>query len=79
MTVELHHEAAGPEDGPVVVLGGALGTDLRMWEPEVEPLTAAGFRVVRYDQRGHGRSPAPDGPYTLDELGEDLVALLDSL
>ncbi len=79
MTVELHHEVAGPADGPVVVLGGALGTDLRMWEPQVEPLVAAGFRVVRYDQRGHGRSPAPDGPYTLDELGEDLVALLDSL
>ncbi len=79
MTVELHHEVAGPADGPVVVLAGSLGSDLRMWDPQVAPLVAAGFRVVRYDQRGHGRSPAPAGPYTLAELGEDLVALLDRL
>jgi 3-oxoadipate enol-lactonase/4-carboxymuconolactone decarboxylase len=79
MTVEVHHEVAGPADGPVVVLAGSLGSDLRMWDPQVEPLVAAGFRVVRYDQRGHGRSPAPAGPYTVDELGEDLVALLDRL
>lgn len=79
MTVEVHHEVAGPEDGRVAVLAGALGSDLRMWDPQVEPLVAAGFRVVRYDQRGHGRSPAPSGPYTLDDLGGDLVALLDRL
>jgi 3-oxoadipate enol-lactonase / 4-carboxymuconolactone decarboxylase len=79
MSVEVHYEIAGPADGPVVVLAGSLGSDLRMWDPQVEPLVAAGFRVVRYDQRGHGRSPAPPGPYTLAELGEDLVALLDRL
>lgn len=79
MTVEVHHEVIGPEDGEVVVLAGALGSDLRMWELQVEPLVSAGFRVVRYDHRGHGRSPAPAGPYSLDELGEDLVALLDRL
>lgn len=79
MTVELHHEASGPADGPVVVLAGSLGSDLRMWDPQVEPLVAAGFRVIRYDHRGHGRSPAPPGPYALAELGEDLLALLDRL
>ncbi len=79
MTVEVHHEVAGPADGPVVVLAGSLGSDLRMWDPQVEPLVAAGFRVVRYDQRGHGRSPAPDGPYSIEELGADLLALLDRL
>jgi 3-oxoadipate enol-lactonase/4-carboxymuconolactone decarboxylase len=79
MTVEVHHEVTGPEGGPVVVLAGSLGSDLRMWDPQVEPLVAAGFRVVRYDQRGHGRSPAPDGPYTIEELGADLLALLDRL
>lgn len=79
MTVEVRHEMAGPADGPVVVLAGSLGSDLRMWDPQVEPLVSAGFRVVRYDQRGHGRSPAPDGPYTLEELGADLLALLDRL
>src|SRR4051794_41883209 len=79
MPVEVHHEVTGPADGPVVVLAASLGSDLRMWDPQLEPLVAAGFRVVRYDQRGHGSSPAPDGPYTLEELGEDLVALLDRL
>jgi 3-oxoadipate enol-lactonase/4-carboxymuconolactone decarboxylase len=79
MTVEVYHEEAGPADGPVVVLAGSLGSDLRMWDPQVEPLVAAGFRVVRYDQRGHGRSPAPAGPYTLAGLGADLLALLDRL
>ncbi len=79
MTVDVHHEVAGPPDGPVVVLAGSLGSDLRMWDPQVEPLVAAGFRVVRYDHRGHGRSPAPSGPYTLAELGGDLLALLDEL
>ena len=79
MPVEVHHEVTGPADGPVVVLAGSLGSDLRMWDPQLEPLVAAGFRVVRYDQRGHGHSPAPDGPYALAELGADLLALLDRL
>jgi 3-oxoadipate enol-lactonase/4-carboxymuconolactone decarboxylase len=79
MTVELHHEVHGPEDGTPVVLAGSLGSDLRMWDPQVAPLTAAGFRVVRYDHRGHGRSPAPPGPYALEELAADLLALLDRL
>lgn len=77
MTVDLHHEVTG--DGPVVVLSGSLGSDLRMWDPQVPALVAAGYRVVRYDHRGHGGSPAPSGPYTLAELAEDLLALLDKL
>jgi 3-oxoadipate enol-lactonase/4-carboxymuconolactone decarboxylase len=79
MTVELHHEVSGPADGPPVVLAGSLGSDLRMWDPQVPALVAAGFRVIRYDHRGHGGSPAPAGPYTLAELASDLVALLDRL
>jgi len=79
MAVDVHHEVSGPADGPVVVLAGSLGSDLRMWDPQVPSLVAAGFRVVRYDHRGHGRSPAPAGPYTLAELAEDLLALLDRL
>jgi 3-oxoadipate enol-lactonase / 4-carboxymuconolactone decarboxylase len=79
MPVEVHHEVTGPDDGPVVVLAASLGSDLRMWDPQLEPLVAAGFRVVRYDHRGHGASPAPDGPYSLEELGGDLLALLDRL
>jgi 3-oxoadipate enol-lactonase/4-carboxymuconolactone decarboxylase len=76
---DLYYEATGPADGAPVVLSGSLGSDVRMWEPQVEPLVAAGFRVIRYDHRGHGSSPAPPGPYTLEELGGDALALLDRL
>lgn len=69
----------GPADGDVVVLSNSLGSNLHMWDPQVKPLTDNGFRVVRYDTRGHGESPVPAGPYTLRELGEDVLALLDRL
>ncbi|MFE0025333.1 3-oxoadipate enol-lactonase [Amycolatopsis sp. NPDC059021] len=75
--VRVHSVAEGPAHGPAVVLSGSLGSDHRMWAPQVEPLVRQGFRVIRYDTRGHGASPAPSGPYTLDDLVADLVALLD--
>jgi 3-oxoadipate enol-lactonase len=78
MAVEVHHELSGPVDAPVLVLSGSLGTDMTMWDPQVGPLSAR-FRLLRYDQRGHGRSPVPPGPYSIAELGEDLLALLDRL
>jgi 3-oxoadipate enol-lactonase len=77
--VEVHHIADGPEAGDVVVLSGSLGSDLRMWEPQMAPLTRAGYRVVRYDHRGHGASPVPEGPYALDDVAADAVALLDRI
>lgn len=77
--MDLYHEVTGPADGTPVVLSGSLGSDVRMWEPQVEPLAAAGFRVIRYDHRGHGKSPAPAGPYTLAELADDVLTLLDRL
>jgi 3-oxoadipate enol-lactonase/4-carboxymuconolactone decarboxylase len=79
MTVELAYEETGPADGRPVVLAGSLGSDRHMWDPQVEPLVAAGFRVIRYDHRGHGASPAPTGPYTVAELSADAIALLDRL
>jgi 3-oxoadipate enol-lactonase len=76
--VELFYTVDGPEDAPVLLLGSSLGTTSALWENEVRALAAA-FRVVRYDHRGHGRSPVPPGPYTIADLGEDLVALLDRI
>jgi 3-oxoadipate enol-lactonase len=77
-TVALHHEDAGPEDGHVVLMGASLGTTVAMWDEQVAPL-AERFRVVRFDHRGHGGSPVVPGPYTIAEMGGDVVALLDSL
>ena len=74
----MHHEVTGPEGAPVVVLSNSLGSTLEMWDAQAEEL-AEHFRVVRYDTRGHGRSPVPDGPYTIDDLTDDVVALLDGL
>jgi len=76
--VALHAVVEGPQDAPVVVLAGSLGSTLEMWEPQV-PALAERFRVVRYDARGHGRSPAPPGPCSFDDLADDVVALLDRL
>ena len=77
--VELHHEVSGPPDGPPLLLGGSLGTNLDMWHPQEVPLSAGGTRVIAFDHRGHGGSPVPDGPYTIADLGGDVLALMDAL
>ena len=76
--IEVHHVIDGPAGAPVLVLANSLGSTLGMWDPHVAAL-AAHFRVVRYDLRGHGDSPVPTGPYSMADLGLDLVALLDRL
>jgi 3-oxoadipate enol-lactonase len=76
--VELHHRLDGPDDAPVLMLSNSLGTNLAMWEDQLAAL-AGRFRVLRYDQRGHGRSPATPGPYTMAELAADALDLLDRL
>jgi len=75
---ELHHEQAGAREGPAVVLGSSLGTTLEMWDPQLGALVAE-RQVVRFDHRGHGRSPVPQGPYSIDDLGLDVLGLLDRL
>lgn len=76
--VAVHHELDGPSDAPALVLSPSLGSTLAMWDPQM-PALARLFRVIRYDLRGHGRSPVPTGPYDIADLGADLVALLDRL
>ena len=78
MTVELHHRIEGPDGAPVLMFAGALGTTHAMWDDQAAALSGR-FRVLRYDHRGHGGSPVPPGPYTLDGLVDDVLALLDRL
>lgn len=68
----------GPEGAPALLLSNSLSSDLSMWDEQV-PHWAAHFRVVRYDQRGHGQTAAPPGPYTMEQLGRDAAAVLDHL
>ena len=74
--VEVGYTQDGPAGAPVVVLSHSLGATRGMWDPQV-PALAERYRVVTYDTRGHGDSPAPAGPYTVDDLADDLLALLD--
>ncbi|MFP5370085.1 MAG: 3-oxoadipate enol-lactonase [Actinomycetes bacterium] len=76
--VDVSYTAHGVADAPVVVLSNSLGATRGMWDPQV-PALAERFRVVTYDTRGHGESLAPCGPYTIDDLVDDLVALLDAV
>jgi 3-oxoadipate enol-lactonase len=78
MACEVRYELSGSADAPVVALSNSLGTDLSMWDPQANRL-AERMRVLRYDLRGHGRSPVPPGPYSIADLGTDLLALLDRL
>lgn len=74
----LNVEVAGPDSAPVLMLSNSLGTDLRMWDGQVNPFTER-FRLVRYDRRGHGKSDAPAGPYSMERLGRDVLGILDQL
>jgi 3-oxoadipate enol-lactonase/4-carboxymuconolactone decarboxylase len=76
--VALHHVVTGPDDAAPVVLLGSLGSTHESWEPQLAALGRR-FRVIACDLRGHGGSPAPPGPYSLDDLVDDVVLLLDEL
>jgi 3-oxoadipate enol-lactonase len=76
--VQVPFRIDGPADAPVIVLSNSIGSTSAMWDPQV-PALSEGFRVVRYETRGHAGAPVPDGPYSLDDLGGDVLALLDRL
>jgi 3-oxoadipate enol-lactonase len=68
----------GDVTAPALILSNSLGTTLEMWTPQVAEF-AKHCRVIRYDTRGHGGSPVTPGPYRFDDLGQDVLALLDAL
>ena len=76
--VQLFYDLTGPAEAPVVAFSNSLGTTLEMWDAQVRAL-ASRYRCLRYDTRGHGRSPAAHGPLTIDALADDLAGLLDAL
>jgi 3-oxoadipate enol-lactonase len=76
--VRIHYRWDGPDGAPAVVLSNSLGTDLSMWDAQAAAWSK-NFRVLRYDQRGHGQSSVTPGPYSIQQLGCDVVALLDAL
>ena len=73
-----HHVVTGPHDAPALVLSNSIGSTHAMWDAQAEAL-AERFRLVRYDTRGHGGSPTPPGPYRVEDVGQDVLDLLDHL
>lgn len=75
---ELNYRLDGPVDAPVLVLSNSLGTTLEMWDAQI-PAFSERFRVLRYDTLGHGGSSVTPGPYSIEQLGQDVLGLADAL
>ena len=73
--ISIHYMLEGAESAPVITLSHSLATDLTMWDPQMVSLLKS-YRVLRYDTRGHGKTEAPQGPYSLELLVEDVLGLL---
>ena len=74
----LYYELEGSDSRPVLMFSNSLGTNFRMWHGQVSAF-ADRYRILRYGSRGHGKSDAPPGEYSIERLGEDVVNLLDAL
>jgi 3-oxoadipate enol-lactonase len=75
---ELYYEVSGSEGKPWLILSHSLACTVRMWDPQVAAFKDR-FRILNYDMRGHGASAAPNGPYTLDMLADDVIGLMKEL
>lgn len=73
----LRYEVDGNPEGPPVLFSNSLGTTCELWNAQLEALSPS-FRIIRYDTRGHGSSDVPGGPYTIETLGLDAIAILDT-
>ena len=76
--IEINYEISGKEGAPWLVLSHSLACSVRMWDPQVEAFQSR-FRILNYDMRGHGATSAPQGPYTLDMLADDILGLVSFL
>jgi len=76
--IDVFYLADGDPHKPAIIFSNSLGTDHSMWDGQIEALRRD-FYVIRYDTRGHGLTTAPKGPYTITQLANDVVGLLDYL
>ncbi len=76
--VSFNVSVEGDDRAPALLIAHSLGSDLSQWEPQMPSLTRR-FRVIRYDSRGHGLSEPTPGPYSVEQLGRDALAILDAL
>ncbi|CAI0814151.1 3-oxoadipate enol-lactonase [Serratia quinivorans] len=76
--MDIDYRLDGRAGAPLLVLSNSLGTTFDMWQPQL-PVLSEHFHVLRYNQRGHGATPLPRHPLRLEDLGQDVIALLDHL
>jgi len=76
--LDINYRFDGPEDAPAVVFSNSLSSALAMWDPQVAAV-AGRWRMLRYDTRGHGKTGAPAGPYSIAMLADDVIGLMDAL
>src|SRR5271167_3378024 len=76
--IDINYQIDGPEGAPWIVFSNSLATSTAMWDEQAAALKDK-FRVLRYDQRGHGATDAPAGRYAFDTLLNDALGLLDAL
>ena len=74
----LNVEVTGSLDLPKIIFSNSLGSDLRMWNPQVESMKDK-YCIIRYDKRGHGNSSPAQGPYSFDMLENDVIKIMDDL
>lgn len=75
---QIHYELSGPDNASALVFSNSLGTTLQMWDAQLADFSIH-FRILRYDTRGHGLSSVTPGPYSIRQLSDDVLHLLDSL
>lgn len=75
---EINYQTFGNVNNPALIFSNSLGTKFSMWQPQIEALQDE-FFIICYDTRGHGASSAPQGPYSIEQLGQDVINLLDHL
>ena len=74
----IYYRVDGDPAAPPLLFSNSLGTTHELWDPQVGVFSRS-LRVIRYDTRGHGRSSAPSGEYTIGQLGGDAIAVLDAV